>query len=326
MPLSKTCSNSTPFLSLFNKLPRIKFLLLFAIVSSSSVAIAQDSVDKLFNKAYYYLSVDKVKAISILSECIDLDSAHSDAFFHRGVTYFKLEKYDSAMMDFNHVHELSPDKSIIWMYKGFTHRNNGEIDQALQAFSNYITLNPTDTSAYSYVLRGKMKYELGDFDGAVADYDMAVKLQPFEEKYYYYRFIAQYDAEKYIDALKSVTKLIETNPNFYGYYFYKGNVFQGLQLYDSAIYQYNVAIIKNYQNSDSYFYRGQSYQKKGELQNALEDYNTAIVLNSSDGMYYSERGNVKYSIGNKEEACEDWNEAGALGYYEDFDLVKKVCE
>ena len=99
-----------------------------------------------------------------------------------------------------------------------------------------------------------------------------------------------------------------------------------MQLYDSAIYQYNVAIIKNYQNSDSYFYRGQSYEKKGELQKALEDYNTAIVLNSSDGTYYSQRGNVKFTMGNKEEACEDWNEAGALGYYEDFDRVRKVCE
>uniref|UniRef100_UPI00404B329A tetratricopeptide repeat protein n=1 Tax=Fulvivirga sp. TaxID=1931237 RepID=UPI00404B329A len=120
--------------------------------------------------------------------------------------------------------------------------------------------------------------------------------------------------------------MIKVNNDFYGYYFYKGNVFHDMGYYDSAVYMYNVAVIKNYQNADSYFYRARSYEQLEKYEKALEDYNTAIVMNDNDGSYYSKRGNCKHLMGNKIGACEDWNQAGNLGYYEDFEKVKSVCE
>lgn len=287
---------------------------------------AQDNTEKLFNKGYHYISVDRIKAIDYLTQCIALDSIYTEAFFHRGICFFKEGDYQKALADFDQAFHLDPDLSIIWMYKGFAYRNMGETDLALNSFSNYISMNPQDTSAYSYILRGKMKYELGDFSGAVEDYDMALKLKPFEEKYQYYRFVALYDNEMYRKALKAVTRLTELNPDFYGYYFYKGNVFSKLNLPDSAIFMYNISIIKNYQNADGYFYRAQAYQQKGEFNKALEDYNTAIDLNPDEGSYFSMRGNCKLEANDKEGACEDWHEAGSLGYYEDFDKIKKVCQ
>ena len=285
----------------------------------------QESAEKLFFRAYYYINTDKEKALDLLTQAITQDSTYKDAFFHRGIMFFKMANYGQAIEDFDQAYTLDPGLDIIWMYKGFAYRNQGRLDDALACFSNYIIENPTDTSAYSYIIRGKMKYELGDFEGAVEDYDMAVKLKPFEEKYYYYRFMALYEAKEYKKALQSVSKLIQSAPGFYGYYFYKGNIYQDLGYYDSAIYMYNVAIIKNYQNADSYFYRAECYKATGEFKKALEDYNTAIMLKDSDGYYFSARGNCKYEMGDKEGACEDWGDAGTLGYYEDYDKVKRFC-
>ena len=300
-------------------------LTVYVIFGTSVICQTQDEVKKVFHKGYYYLSVDNEKAVEYLSQCIEMDSTFEDAYFHRGISYFKGGLYKKALYDFDRAFELDPDLHIIWMYKGFTYRNMGLLEEALSSFSQYITNNPTDTTAYSYILRGKMKYELGDFNGAIEDYDMAVKLKPIEEKYHYYRFVALYEAKQYKKALKSASKLIETTPDFYGYYFYKGNVYHDLGHYDSAVFMYNVAIIKNYQNSDSYFYRALSYQAEKKYKKALEDYNTAIVLNDEDGYYFSERGNCKYEMGNKTGACEDWDIAGNLGYYEDFEKVKRLC-
>lgn len=300
------------------------FFLLYSIITIRTYA--QDNATDYYERGYRYLSIDKEKAIEYLSKSIKLDNKNPDAFFHRGITYFKQDQFDSALLDFDKAYELNPDLSIIEMYKGFTYRNQGDFNSALESFSNYISLHPTDTSAYSYILRGKMKYELGDFNGAVNDYDMATKLKPFEEKYNYYKFIAFRDAGMQQEALKCVSNLIEVNPNFYGYYFYKGKLYQDIGHYDSAIFMYNVAIIKNYQNPDSYYFRAQTYEKLEKLDKAIEDYNTAIALNKNEGAYYSNRGNCKLLMGNKEGACEDWTEAGELGYYEDFDKVKSVCE
>ena len=311
---------------LIKVLRSINILPLFITFCCISNLLAQETAQELFNKGYRYLSVDKQKAIDLLSQSINKDSLLTDAYFHRGISYFKLDDYDNALLDFKTAYQLNPDLSILWMYRGFAYRNKGLLNDALEAFSNYISLNPKDTSAYSYILRGKMKYELGDFNGSIEDYDMARKLKPFEEKYNYYRFIAFYEAKQFRAALKAVSELIKVNPNFYGYYFYKGNVFHDLKYYDSAVYMYNIAVIKNYQNADSYLNRAKSYEQLGKLEKALEDYNTAIVLNDSDGYYFSKRGNCKHLLGNQNGACEDWNQAGNLGYYEDFDKVKRVCE
>ncbi|GAA0191486.1 hypothetical protein GCM10009122_53970 [Fulvivirga kasyanovii] len=301
------------------------FLFLFLFIFSLP-STAQDSARHFFNKGYYNISVNREAAIDYLTKCIEIDSLYTEAFFHRGICYFKGSRYEQALNDFDRAFELNPGLSIIWMYRGFTYRNMGKTDEALNSFSRYITQNPTDTTAYSYILRGKMKYELGDFTGAVEDYDMALKLKPLEEKYQYYRFVALYDNEMYRKALSAADRLTKINPDFYGYYFYKGNIYSKMGKPDSAIYMYNISIIKNYQNADGYFYRAQAYQQKGDLNKALEDYNTAIELNPDDGSYYSKRGNCRLEKSDKTGACKDWEEAGTLGYYEDFDKVKKVCE
>jgi len=302
------------------------FSLLLFNTSLFSQSSSQENLDKLFNRAYHYLSVDKQKSIELLTECIEQDSSFSNAYLHRGVAHFKLSHYDSALSDFTAAHRLNPDQSILYMYKGFSHRNLGNIDQALANFSNYINLNPTDTSAYSYILRGKLKYELGDFNGAVQDYDMAMKLKPFEEKYQYYRFVALFEARQYKKALEAVDELININSDFYGYYFYKGNVYDAMGNYELSIDMYSIAIIKNYQNGDSYFQRAQSYDKLHQYDKAIEDFNTAILLKPNDGTYYSAKGNCLFEMGQKQKACENWNKAGSLGYYKDFDKMKNFCE
>ena len=324
------------FLNCFITIRTIRFLVQILVMKLPLTIIllalvgfnlkAQESAIDLYNRGYRYLSVDKEKAIELLTRSLSLDSTLTDAYFHRGITYFKKDQFESALKDFEKAYDLNNDLAVLWMYKGFCQRNQGKLNEALESFSNYISLNPTDTSAYSYILRGKMKYELGDFDGAVEDYDMATKLKPFEEKYNYYIFLAYKEAGQFKLALKSVTELIKVNPDFYGYYFYKGNIYQDMKYYDSAVYMYNIAIIKNYQNPDSYFYRAQSYEHLKKYSKALEDYNTAITLNKNDGAFFSKRGNCKYLLEDKAGACEDWGQAGALGYYEDFDKVKELCE
>ncbi len=302
-----------------------KYLFAILLFFITSPLLSQQSADQLFERGYNYLTADRDKAIELLSACIEKDPYYQQAFYHRGIAYFKNEDYEKALADFNKAQELNPDLSILWMYKGFTYRNMGQIDEAISSFSNYISKNPTDTSAYSYILRGKMKYELGDFQGAVADYDLAIRLRPFEEKYQYYRFTALYADGRYKDALEAVQRLTEINPDFYGYYFYKGNVFQELQQYDSAVYMYNIAILKNSRNADSYYYRGIAYRNLNRRDLAIEDLSKAISIDPGDPSFYAERGNIYYESNDMEAACTDWRKANQMGYYEDFSAFEERC-
>ena len=59
---------------------------------------------------------------------------------------------------------------------------------------------------------------------------------------------------------------------------------------------------------------------------AIIDFTRAIDLNPQDGTYYSKRGNARFANGNRDAACLDWTIAGNLGYYEDFDKIKSLCD
>lgn len=300
------------------------FLLLVGLLLTFPL-YSQSKPDALFLRGYNYLTADRQKAIEILSQVIDLDATYTNAYYHRGIAHFKNGDYEAALSDFNQAYQLNEDLDILWMYKGFTYKNMGDLDQALSCFSNYIIAYPTDTTAYSYILRGKMKYELGDFQGAVEDYDMALRLKPFEEKYQYYRFVALYEDGNYDKALEAVNRLTEINPKFYGYYMYKGNVFRKMETYDSAVYMYNVAILKNRGNPDLYYYRGLSYKNTDNCFRAIDDFTEAIRLEPTDPAYYAERGNCLYFIGDQQGACEDWSKANEMGYYEDFSSFRERC-
>ena len=304
---------------------KLTLVLTFFLILPGNI-YGQEDPDLLFERGYNYLTSDRLQAIKLLTRCIEADPGYVKAYYHRGIAFFKDGDYDKALEDFNKAQELAPELGILWMYKGFSYRNMGDLDKALASFSNYISKNPTDTTAYSYILRGKMKYELGDFQGAVKDYEMAIQLKPFEEKYQYYRFIALYDDAQYVNALQAVNRLTEINPGFYGYYYYKGNIFQQLEQYDSAIYMYNIAIFKNSRNSDSYFQRAKAYFQIGNPERALEDFNAAIQRDSSDPSYYAERGNCKFVLNDNEGACVDWRQANNMGYYEDFSAFQMRCQ
>ena len=99
-----------------------------------------------------------------------------------------------------------------------------------------------------------------------------------------------------------------------------------LKKYDQALVQYDIAIELNVTNGDLYFHRGLTEHAMKHYHQAIEDFSTAIAYNDSDGTYYFQRGHAWMAVGDKFKACNDWYLAGGLGYYEEFEKIKKVCE
>jgi len=296
-----------------------------SFLCSFTSSYAQNKSNLSFHKGFHLLTIDKNEAIHHLTEAIVLDSGNAEAYYYRGLIYYKLEKLDLALQDFDLALRYDSTLSIVHIYKGFTYRNQGMMEDAVNEFNVYLTSNPSDTSAYSYILRGKWKQQSGDFEGAEDDYDIAVALKPIEEKYYYHRFLSMYNKKAYLMALKEIDKVLALNSEFYGYYFYKGNTLFYLGRYEESIEFYNKSLSFNDYNADAYFQRGQAYELLNVHPEAIESYNMAIIMNPNDGVYYSKRGNSKYTHGDKMGACDDWDHANTLGYYEDYEKMKKLC-
>lgn len=311
---------------IFRRLFSNPSIVILALVISLNHSTAQNSAKMSFKKGFHLLTIDKHEAIKHLTEAIRLDSSNAESYYYRALVQYKLEENEKAIVDFNKALHYDSSLSVIHIYKGFAYRNLGDINQAVEEFNTYLDKNPSDTSAYSLILRGKWKQQSGNYSGAIEDYNMAVALKPIEEKYYYYRFLSMYNKQNYKMALKEIDKVISLNPEFYGYQFYKGNTLFHLKLYKEAILLYNKSLVLNDYNSDAYFQRGLAFEQLDNFKEAIESYNMAIIMNSHDGVYYSKRGNSKYEYGDKIGACDDWDHANTLGYYEDYEKMKKLCD
>lgn len=285
---------------------------------------SQDA-EKLFNKGYHYLTVDNEKAIKFLSQSISLDSTNAEAYYFRGIARYKMEHLRDALSDYDKALALDKNLTLTQIYKGFVYRKMGQPDSAIKYFTKYIESNPSDTSAYSFVLTGKTRQNAGYFEESLKDFDIATDLKPLEEQYHYYKFISYFDLNKFEEAISHINLSIEINPDFYGYYYNKGNAYLEMERYNRAVTEFSKAIELNESIADIYYKRGLAEQGMGNIDRAIFDYGSALAYDPNEGLYFFQRGHAKMEQGDKNGACIDWYKAGELGYYEDFEKVKVVC-
>ena len=283
---------------------------------------AQNSYSSLFQRGYNYMPVDKEKAIELFTEALQKDKDQGEAWYYRGLAYYKTGRLQEAISDFDIALEKDSTYSLLHVYKGFAWQKLGEMDRAIDSFGAYLELHPEDSSNYAYILRGKAKMQTGDYTGALEDFESADIENDGVDMY---RFISLFEKKQYTQALREIDRMIDDNPDFYGNYFYKGNTLFMMGRFRDSISEYSRSLELNSYNADAFFRRGWVQDTLRNHNMAIEDYNTAISLKSEDGTFYSRRGNAKFAAGNKEGACLDWTIAGELGYYKDFEKIKKVC-
>lgn len=162
---------------------------------------------------------------------------------------------EAAIADFNRSLELNPKQSQVWakrasvqMEKGTSRENLthvGDRDAAMVDFAKAIEADPQDPDVYYH--RGQVRFLMGDFSDAAADYAKSADL---DKKFVYSQVqlgVAQYKLGQVKDSLVTFRKCI-----------------------------------KNFKNSAEVFnYYGEILLDQGNFQEALQKFETAIELEKS---------------------------------------------
>jgi len=182
--------------------------------------------------------------------------------------------------------------------------------EAIISYSKALKIKPKEkTSANAYSGRGLAKQYLGDYTGAIEDYNKAIEIDPENGgTYYMSRGLAKQDLQDYTGAIENYDKAIELDPKNDFAYYNRGLAKQSLRDKIEAEGYHATA--------DLGYHTG-----------AIEDYDKAIEINKINHpeaplnvppVYYCKRGAAKYSLQDYKGAIEDFNEAFPCIYADEY--------
>ena len=200
----------------------------------------------------------------------------SKLIFQKGNFLMMLDQMDEAAEAYSRAIELNPNHAASYNNRGIAYKEKGEYDRAIEDYNKAIELNPTLAEAYSN--RGNAHREKGELDRTSEDCNAALELNPTLAEAYVNRG-AVYGAKGEFDrALEDCNKAIGLNPNFPEAYSNRGNAYRERGEMDKALKDCNKAIGLNPNYVGAYINRGGVYHQKGRIDLAIADYTTAIDL------------------------------------------------
>lgn len=200
--------------------------------------------------------------------------------------------------------------------------NEGQYDEAIQAFDKAIALDPG--SAHAYSLRGSAHSDRNDQEKAIADITKAIELskesgdQALLAEFYFNRALAQSRAQHYKEGIADFDSAIAINPNDPDYYnsrararFYAGDAAASLKDAEEAL---SLNQEKDERRARSLFARGSAELKMGKTTEAIADLNEASALDKKNATLLHELSLAYAKDAKAAEAEAAEKKAKALGY------------
>jgi tetratricopeptide (TPR) repeat protein len=182
-------------------------------------------------------------------------------------------------------------------------------------------LNPSNPAAY--LNRGILRLRQHDADGALADFNRAIKLGGDTTDNRLKRAHALADRKEFAKALKEYNLILSRDPYLAEAHYARGNVFEELGKLDQALVDYDEAIRLEPTQTVTYMNRAVVYHLKGDLDKAIAGYNEAIRLGHPriENAFHN-RGVAYTALGRYSEAISDFDEA----IRRNADFVDAYCD
>ena len=147
-------------------------------------------------------------------------------------------------------------------------------------------------SVGAYMDSGVEKGKRGDHQGAIADFNKALEINPQDPGTYYNRAVSYFELKKY----------------------------------HRAIADYNMAIKFFPQDFPAYSNRGTAKRAIGDHQGAIADFNKAIAINPQLTAAYVLRGYAKGLSGDQQGMCLDFRKGSSLGNENATKGLNQLCQ
>lgn len=346
-----------------------KLLVLF-LLTIPVVLHGQDKPKKafqLYEEAEAAYNDDRYEtALTILDECLKHYPGYLEAYALRGSVRELLKDNDGALIDYSIYLEQFPDHLPVLMSRAILRFRIGFYEQAKEDFLKLLTMNPKETNtvfyrmnatpgdrnpvmtpesghkSYIYNYLGLTESKLKDHRQALAFYDSALRLNPYEPDYFVNRGLSK-EALSDTTATNDYRQALKLNPshtlarhNLAAILEKQGKTMtyedrltetikedstmlypyleRALQRFEGGYYKgaeedYTRALEIDPSDEEIWLGRGLSREKQKNYEGAFSDYTKAIDLKEDFFKAWINRGNVLFKLERYADAIEDFNVA-----------------
>jgi tetratricopeptide (TPR) repeat protein len=193
-----------------------------------------------------------------------------------------------------------------YMRVGETRIQIGNYVGAIENFNIVIKFKPHLPEPYYY--RGLAKHQLEDFRGAIADYNKAIEIKPFYPDAYMYRGLAYLQINDFAKSIADYNRAVELNPRDANLYNNRGIAKISMKDIDGAIADYSKAIQLNSKFVNSYINRSNALLMKNDIRDAIKDLNQAIIIRPHYANAYLLRGLARFELDDFASALRDFDQ------------------
>lgn len=256
-------------------------------------------------------------------------------YYGRGMAYVGLGKKEDAMKDFEMAIKIDPKFGDAFCERGLLKHAAGQKDDGcidLRTGADFGSVKAKDeyeskfcwNSSLNYAKEGMSKYRLKQYEAALTDFNLAVKLNPDSATNFLNRGLCYYGLGKFDKALEDFTKAADLEPNRPIFTYNKGLALYSQEKHQQAFDEFTKAIKLNSNYYEAYLYRAYACEGLGQPKSAIYDYGQAIRVKPSEGLAYYRSGLLKQEGGDSNGACNDFKKAAELGI-EDAEGYAEAC-
>lgn len=201
--------------------------------------------------------------------------------------------YYKALMEYTKALKEEKDDSSLFFERGNV---KYELNNYNGAIADYTDSLAIEVSSQTYIARGKAELLYDQIDKAIDDFNEALK---FEESAYVYALISDANFKKgnFVEAIENYTNAIKLLPNAF-FYANRGMIYQNIKDYDNAIKDYTKAIELDSNNIEYYTLRYELYNIVKKFEFAEED---KAAIDTIKGDYDSAIKKLSNVLNNKQD-------------------------
>jgi tetratricopeptide (TPR) repeat protein len=181
---------------------------------TQAIRLNSGCVDAYVGRGLIYLyGVKYVLAIQDFTSAIQLDLSNSNAYEYRGMANCYIGENRKSIDDFSEAARLQPSTNKYYNL-ALTQYLFGLIDESLSSVNQVLTLDVDFTIAY--YLRSNILYQLNDSQGAIDDFQQAMKVGDSQNEIdsgdahsFYHRGLAKYRMGDHEGAISDIEKAMQ---------------------------------------------------------------------------------------------------------------------